>query len=154
MILDDEYFMRYALAEAEKALAADEVPIGAIIVANGKIIAKAHNMVERLNDVTAHAEMIAFTAAAEALGGKYLKGCTMYVTLEPCVMCSGASYWTQIDRIVVGAKPENAKVIPLSIEKRGFLSRGIKLHPQTEYLQGVLSDECSQKLVNYFRGKR
>ncbi len=144
MILDDEYFMRYALAEAEKALAADEVPIGAIIVANGKIIAKAHNMVERLNDVTAHAEMIAFTAAAEALGGKYLKGCTMYVTLEPCVMCSGASYWTQIDRIVVGAKDE----------KRGFLSRGIKLHPQTEYLQGVLSDECSQKLVNYFRGKR
>ncbi len=144
MILDDEYFMRYALAEAEKALAADEVPIGAIIVANGKIIAKAHNMVERLNDVTAHAEMIAFTAAAEALGGKYLKGCTMYVTLEPCVMCSGASYWTQIDRIVVGAKDE----------KRGFLSQGIKLHPQTEYLQGVLSDECSQKLVNYFRGKR
>ncbi len=144
MILDDEYFMRYALAEAEKALAADEVPIGAIIVANGRIIAKAHNMVERLNDVTAHAEMIAFTAAAEALGGKYLKGCTLYVTLEPCVMCSGASYWTQIDRIVVGAKDE----------KRGYLSQGIKLHPQTEYLQGILSDDCSQILVNYFRGKR
>jgi tRNA(adenine34) deaminase len=144
MILDDEYFMRYALAEAENALAADEVPIGAIIVANGKIIAKAHNMVERLNDVTAHAEMIAFTAAAEALGGKYLKGCTLYVTLEPCAMCSGASYWTQIDRIVVGAKDE----------KRGFLSQGIKLHPQTEYEQGVLSDECSQILVNYFRSKR
>jgi tRNA(adenine34) deaminase len=144
MILDDEYFMRYALAEAEKALSADEVPIGAVIVANGKIIAKAYNMVERLNDVTAHAEMIAFTAAAEALGGKYLKGCTLYVTLEPCTMCSGASYWTQIDRIVVGAKDE----------KRGFLSHGIKLHPQTEYVQGVLSDECSQILVNYFRGKR
>jgi len=144
MILDDEYFMRYALAEAENALAADEVPIGAIIVANGKIIAKAHNMVERLNDVTAHAEMIAFTAAAEALGGKYLKGCTLYVTLEPCAMCSGASYWTQIDRIVVGAKDE----------KRGFLSQGIKLHPHTEYEQGVLSDECSQILVNYFRSKR
>lgn len=113
MILDDEYFMRQALAEAEKALAADEVPIGAVIVANGRIIARTHNMVERLNDVTAHAEMMAFTAAAESLGGKYLKGCTLYVTLEPCTMCSGASYWTQIDRIVVGA----------SDEKRGFLSQ-------------------------------
>ena len=128
MILDDEYFMRQALADEEKALTADEVPIGAVIVANGRIIARSHNMVERLNDVTAHAEMMAFTAAAEALGGKYLKGCTLYVTLEPCTMCSGASYWTQIDRIVVGA----------SDEKRGFLSQGIKLHPQTEYVQGVL----------------
>lgn len=144
MILDDEYFMRQALAEAEKALAADEVPIGAVIVANGRIIARSHNMVERLNDVTAHAEMMAFTAAAEALGGKYLKGCTLYVTLEPCTMCSGASYWTQIDRIVVGA----------SDEKRGFLSQGIKLHPQTEYVQGVLADECSEIIVNYFRSKR
>jgi tRNA(adenine34) deaminase len=144
MILDDEYFMRQALAESEKALAADEVPIGAVVVANGRIIARSHNMVERLNDVTAHAEMMAFTAAAEALGGKYLKGCTLYVTLEPCVMCSGASYWTQIDRIVVGAKDE----------KRGFLSQGIKLHPQTEYVQGVLADECSEIIVNYFRSKR
>lgn len=144
MILDDEYFMRQALAEAEKALAADEVPIGAVIVANGRIIARTHNMVERLNDVTAHAEMMAFTAAAESLGGKYLKGCTLYVTLEPCTMCSGASYWTQIDRIVVGA----------SDEKRGFLSQGIKLHPQTEYVQGVLADECSEIIVNYFRSKR
>ncbi len=144
MILDDEYFMRQALAEAEKALTADEVPIGAVIVANGRIIARSHNMVERLNDVTAHAEMMAFTAAAEALGGKYLKGCTLYVTLEPCTMCSGASYWTQIDRIVVGA----------SDEKRGFLSQGIKLHPQTEYVQGVLADECSEIIVNYFRSKR
>ena len=144
MILDDEYFMRQALAEAQKALAADEVPIGAVIVANGRIIARSHNMVERLNDVTAHAEMMAFTAAAEALGGKYLKGCTLYVTLEPCTMCSGASYWTQIERIVVGAKDE----------KRGFLSQGIKLHPQTEYVQGVLADECSKIIVNYFRSKR
>ena len=144
MILDDEYFMRQALAEAEKALTADEVPIGAVIVANGRIIARSHNMVERLNDVTAHAEMMALTAAAEALGGKYLKGCTLYVTLEPCTMCSGASYWTQIDRIVVGA----------SDEKRGFLSQGIKLHPQTEYVQGVLADECSEIIVNYFRSKR
>ena len=144
MILDDEYFMRQALAEAQKALAADEVPIGAVIVANGRIIARSHNMVERLNDVTAHAEMMAFTAAAEAIGGKYLKGCTLYVTLEPCTMCSGASYWTQIDRIVVGAKDE----------KRGFLSQGIKLHPQTEYVQGVLADECSEIIVNYFRSKR
>lgn len=144
MILNDEYFMRQALAEAEKALVADEVPIGAVIVANGRIIARSHNMVERLNDVTAHAEMMAFTAAAEALGGKYLKGCTLYVTLEPCTMCSGASYWTQIERIVVGAKDE----------KRGFLSQGIKLHPQTEYVQGVLADECSKIIVNYFRSKR
>ena len=144
MILDDEYFMRQALAEAQKALAADEVPIGAVIVANGRIIARSHNMVERLNDVTAHAEMMAFTAAAEAIGGKYLKGCTLYVTLEPCTMCSGASYWTQIDKIVVGAKDE----------KRGFLSQGIKLHPQTEYVQGVLADECSEIIVNYFRSKR
>ena len=144
MILDDEYFMRQALAEAQKALAADEVPIGAVIVANGRIIARSHNLVERLNDVTAHAEMMAFTAAAEAIGGKYLKGCTLYVTLEPCVMCSGASYWTQIDRIVVGAKDE----------KRGFLSQEIKLHPQTEYVQGVLADECSEIIVNYFRSKR
>lgn len=144
MILDDEYFMRQALAEAQKALAADEVPIGAVIVANGRIIARSHNMVERLNDVTAHAEMMAFTAAAEAIGGKYLIGCTLYVTLEPCTMCSGASYWTQIDRIVVGAKDE----------KRGFLSQGIKLHPQTEYVQGVLADECSEIIVNYFRSKR
>ena len=144
MILNDEYFMRQALAEADKALVADEVPIGAVIVANGRIIARSHNMVERLNDVTAHAEMMAFTAAAEALGGKYLKGCTLYVTLEPCTMCSGASYWTQIERIVVGAKDE----------KRGFLSQGIKLHPQTEYVQGVLADECSEIIVNYFRSKR
>jgi tRNA(adenine34) deaminase len=144
VILDDEYFMRQALAEAQKALAADEVPIGAVIVANGRIIARSHNMVERLNDVTAHAEMMAFTAAAEAIGGKYLIGCTLYVTLEPCTMCSGASYWTQIDRIVVGAKDE----------KRGFLSQGIKLHPQTEYVQGVLADECSEIIVNYFRSKR
>jgi tRNA(adenine34) deaminase len=144
VILDDEYFMRQALAEAEKALAADEVPIGAVIVANGRIVARSHNMVERLNDVTAHAEMMAFTAAAEAIGGKYLKGCTLYVTLEPCTMCSGASYWTQIERIVVGAKDE----------KRGFLSQGIKLHPQTEYVQGVLADECSEIIVNYFRSKR
>jgi tRNA(adenine34) deaminase len=144
VILEDEYFMRQALAEAEKALAADEVPIGAVIVANGRIVARSHNMVERLNDVTAHAEMMAFTAAAEAIGGKYLKGCTLYVTLEPCTMCSGASYWTQIDRIVVGAKDE----------KRGFLSQGIKLHPQTEYVQGVLADECSEIIVNYFRSKR
>ena len=144
MILDDEYFMRQALAEAEKAMAADEVPIGALIVADGKILARAHNMVERLNDVTAHAEMMAFTAAAEAIGGKYLKGCTLYVTLEPCLMCSGASYWTQIDRIVVGAKDE----------KRGFLSQGVKLHPQTEYTQGVLAEECSNIIVSYFKSKR
>ena len=144
MILDDTYFMRQALVEAANALAIDEVPIGAVIVANGRIIARSHNRVEQLNDVTAHAEMMAFTAAAEALGGKYLKGCTLYVTLEPCVMCSGAAYWTQIDRIVVGAPDE----------KRGFLSQGLKLHPKTEYIQGVLAEECSEIIVNYFKSKR
>ena len=100
----DEYFMREALKEAQKAFDLDEVPIGAVIVSNNRIIARAHNLTERLNDVTAHAEMQAFTSAAEFLGGKYLHNCTLYVTIEPCVMCTGASYWTQLNKIVYGAK--------------------------------------------------
>lgn len=147
MLLDDEYFMRAALAEAREALAKDEVPIGAVITANGRIIARCHNLVEHLNDVTAHAEMMAFTAAANGLGGKYLKDCTLYVTLEPCLMCAGAAYWTQISRVVYGAADE----------KRGFsTSAGPKkvLHPTTEVKGGVLDEECSTILKDYFKTKR
>jgi tRNA(adenine34) deaminase len=147
MILSDEYFMRAALTEAKEALHQDEVPIGAVIVAGGQIIARGHNLVEKLNDVTAHAEMMAFTAAAENLGGKYLKDCTLYVTLEPCTMCAGASFWTQISRIVYGA----------SDEKRGFtqITTAKKiLHPTTEVQGGVLESECSELLKSYFKSKR
>lgn len=147
MLLNDEYFMRAAIAEAKEALAKDEVPIGAVITANGKIIARGHNLVESLNDVTAHAEMMAFTAAANGLGGKYLKDCTLYVTLEPCLMCAGAAYWTQISRVVYGAGDE----------KRGFSSlSGSKpiLHPATEIIRGVLAGECSALLTAYFKSKR
>ena len=147
MLLDDEYFMRAALAEAKEGLAIDEVPIGAVIVAAGRIIARGHNMVEKLTDVTAHAEMMAFTAAADGLGGKYLKDCTLYVTLEPCPMCAGAAFWTQITRIVYGA----------SDDKRGYsLVEGAKtiLHPSTEVKSGVLEAECSALLKDYFKSKR
>ena len=120
---DDEHFMREALKEAKKALQADEIPVGAVIVCNGQIIARGHNYTQRLNDVTAHAEMQAFTSAANFLGGKYLHECTLYVTLEPCVMCAGAAFWTQIERIVFGAEDE----------KRGFLLIEKKLlHPKTK----------------------
>ncbi|MBL7924240.1 MAG: nucleoside deaminase [Bacteroidia bacterium] len=147
MVLDDEYFMRAALTEAKAALALDEVPIGAVIVAGGKIIARGHNLVERLNDVTAHAEMMAFTAAAQSLGGKYLKDCTLYVTLEPCPMCAGAAFWSQLSRLVFGAADP----------KRGFSlledSKKI-LHPGTEVRSGVLEADCSALLKDYFRSKR
>ena len=136
--------MQQALVEAGKALDADEVPIGAVIVAGGKVIARAHNLVERLNDVTAHAEMMAFTAAADNLGGKYLKDCTLYVTLEPCVMCAGAAFWTQIPRVVIGATDE----------KRGFINAGVKLHPTAEIVTGVLEEECSKMIIGYFKSKR
>lgn len=139
--------MRAALAEAKEALLQDEVPIGAVIVANDQIIARGHNLVEKLNDVTAHAEMMAFTAAAENLGGKYLKDCTLYVTLEPCPMCAGAAYWTQITKIVFGAADE----------KRGFsqISPAKKiLHPSTQVQGGVLASECSDLLKAYFKSKR
>ena len=137
--------MQVAIQEAKKALTVDEVPIGAVIVSEGQIIARAHNLTERLNDVTAHAEMQAFTSAAEYLGGKYLHNCTLYVTIEPCVMCSGAAYWAQIKGIVYGAIDE----------KRGSSKHGIKLtHPKTIVKQGVLEKECRQIMQSFFSSKR
>ena len=141
----DEYFMKEALKEARKAFELDEVPVGAVIVCRDRIIARAHNLTERLNDVTAHAEMQAFTAAANHLGGKYLDECTLYVTLEPCVMCAGASFWTQIGRIVYGA----------SDEKRGYTLTGARLlHPQTTVVPGIMETECSALLKEFFKSKR
>lgn len=141
----DEHFMREALKEAEKAFELDEVPIGAVIVSDGQIIARAHNLTERLNDVTAHAEMQAFTSAAEYLGGKYLHNCSLYVTIEPCVMCSGASYWTQIAKVVYGAKDE----------KRGASKLEVKLtHPKTTLKSGVLEEQCAELMQSFFKQKR
>ena len=142
---NDIYFMKQALAQAKKAYDKGEVPVGAIIVCDNQIIARAHNYTEALNDVTAHAEMQAFTAAADYLGGKYLTECTLYVTLEPCVMCGGASYWTQLKKIVFGAADE----------KRGFsiLSENI-LHPKTEVESGLMKEECSKLLTDFFQSKR
>ena len=145
LILSDEYFMREALKEAKKAFDADEVPVGAVVVCNEKIIARGCNLTERLNDVTAHAEMQAFTSAANFLGGKYLDACTLYVTVEPCVMCAGASYWTQIGRIVFGARDE----------KKGFLLMSKKiLHPKTTLISGILEKECGELMKEFFRKKR
>lgn len=141
---DDAYFMKRALQEAQLAFDKNEVPVGAVIVMNNQIIARAHNLTETLTDVTAHAEMQAFTAAADFLGGKYLKECTLYVTLEPCQMCAGASYWTQIGKIVYGA----------SEEKRGFLKLNTTLHPKTKVMGGVLEPECSELLTRFFIEKR
>lgn len=144
-LLSDEYFMREALKEAQKALEKDEVPVGAVIVSNKKIIARAHNLTETLNDVTAHAEMQAFTSAANQLGGKYLKDCTLYVTLEPCLMCAGAAAWTQIPHIVFGA----------SDSKKGYSKvSSLVLHPKTIVRKGVLEQECSQLLSAFFQRKR
>ncbi len=141
----DEFFMQQALIEARAARDEGEIPIGAVIVSNGNIIARGHNNTERLNDVTAHAEMIAFTAAAETLGGKYLPNCTLYVTVEPCFMCAGAAGWTQIGRIVYGA----------SDPKRGFSKMGRDmLHPKTEVVSGVMEEECASLMKEFFRNKR
>ncbi len=141
----DDFFMKEALKEAQKALALDEVPIGAVIVHGGRIIGRGHNLTEQLNDVTAHAEMQAFTAAANYTGGKYLKDCTLYVTIEPCVMCAGASYWTQISRIVYGA----------SDNKRGFSQVSDQIiHPKTEVLSGVRSEEAASLMKDFFIAKR
>jgi tRNA(adenine34) deaminase len=141
----DAYFMRQAIQEAQKALELDEVPVGAVIVANNRVIARAHNFTERLNDVTAHAEMQAITAAAENLGGKYLVDCTLYVTLEPCVMCAGALNWSQISKIVIGAKDP----------KRGALRFGQELfHPKTEIIVGIEEEECATLVKDFFKGKR
>lgn len=144
-VFSDEQFMREALKEARRAFDADEVPVGAVVVANNRIIARAHNLTERLNDVTAHAEMQAITAAANALGGKYLTDCTLYVTLEPCVMCAGALSWAQISRIVYGA----------SDEKRGYIKLNQPvLHPKTVIERGLLADECAKLMKDFFQKKR
>ncbi len=140
----DEYFMKVALQEAEAALEKEEVPVGCIIVANGRIIARAHNMTEVLNDVTAHAEMQVITSAANYLGGKYLQSCTMYVTLEPCVMCCGALSWSQISKVVIGARDPH----------RGFINKNLSLHPKTEIVTGILEEECSAIVKNFFKSRR
>ena len=137
--------MRDAMREAQMAAAEDEVPIGAVIVCSGRIIGKGHNMTERLNDPTAHAEMIAITAATEAMGGKYLSDCTLYVTVEPCPMCAGALAWSQIGRVVYGA----------SDPKRGFsMFTPSLMHPKTEVVSGILADECGTLVTDFFRSKR
>lgn len=143
-LFSDEYFMKKALVEAEVAFENGEVPVGAVIVIDNRVIARAHNLTELLNDVTAHAEMQAITAAADFLGGKYLKKCTLYVTLEPCQMCGGALYWSQIDRIVYGAKDET----------RGYEVMGTTLHPKTTIIGGVLKKECSQLVKRFFIERR
>jgi len=140
----DEYFMKMALQEAEKAFESDEIPVGCIVVSQDRIIARGHNLTERLNDVTAHAEMQAITSAASYLGGKYLIDCTMYVTLEPCVMCAGALAWSQISRVVIGARDQH----------RGFMAKNISLHPKTKIETGVLENECSSLVKEFFRTKR
>ncbi len=143
--MDDAYFMRQALLEAERAYELGEVPVGALVVANNQIIARAHNLTEQLNDVTAHAEMQAFTAAAENLGGKYLDECTLYVTLEPCTMCAGAAFWAQLGRLVYGAGDL----------KKGFsLIRQNILHPKTVVVSGVLAKEASEVLQRFFQERR
>ena len=141
----DEYFMQQALREARQAAAEGEIPVGAVVVSDGRILARAHNNTERLGDVTAHAELLAVTAASGALGAKYLTGCTLYVTLEPCPMCAGALAWSQISRIVYGA----------SDPKRGFerIDRQL-LHPRTEVTAGLLADECASLVKEFFKERR
>jgi tRNA(adenine34) deaminase len=144
-IFSEEYFMNEALKEARKALEKDEVPIGAVVVIENRIIARAHNLTETLHDVTAHAEMQAFTAASDYLGGKYLKECILYVTLEPCVMCAGAAFWSQIGKLVYGADDQ----------KRGYLLIHEKLlHPKTEVVSGILSEQSTILLKEFFKRKR
>ncbi|AZI21230.1 nucleoside deaminase [Chryseobacterium taklimakanense] len=140
----DEYFMKMALQEAEAAFEKDEVPVGCIIISSNRVIARSHNLTETLNDVTAHAEMQAITSAANFLGGKYLQNCTMYITLEPCVMCAGALNWSQISKVVIGARDE----------QRGFINKNLMLHPKTEVVTGILANECSQIVLDFFRSKR
>ncbi len=143
--MTDDIYMRQALQLAQQAYDEDEVPVGAIIVGNGRVIAKAYNQTEKLTDVTAHAEILAITAAANTIGGKYLKGCTLYVTMEPCIMCAGALAWSQIDRIVFGAFDP----------KRGFqrITESL-IHPSTTVLGGVLEEECSDIVKRFFKRKR
>ena len=142
---EDEKFMKMALAEAEKAEREDEIPIGAVIVAKGRVLAKAHNLTETLCDVTAHAEMQAITSAANTLGGKYLDGCTLYVTVEPCPMCAGALGWSQISRVVYGCPDA----------KRGYREYAPRaLHPKTIVTEGVLCEECKKIMQDFFKKKR
>ncbi len=144
-VFSDEYFMKEALKEARIAFEGDEVPVGAVIVCNERIIARSHNLSERLIDATAHAEMQAFTSASNYLGSKFLDECTLYVTVEPCVMCAGAAYWTRIKKIVYGARDE----------KRGYLNlTNNPLHPKTEVVSGVLENECSELMSRFFKAKR
>ncbi len=142
---EDEKFMRSALDEARRALAVGEVPIGAVVVCGGRIVGRGHNLVETLGDATAHAEMQAITAAAAAIGGKYLNECTLYVTVEPCVMCAGACAWSQVGRLVFGAPDP----------KRGFRSVGAQLlHPRTKVCEGILQDECGELVSSFFKKLR
>lgn len=142
---DDNFYMRKALEEARRAGEEGEIPVGAVVVCRDTVIAKAHNLTERLTDVTAHAEMQAITAAAEYLGGKYLNDCTLYVTVEPCIMCAGALGWSQLGKLVFGA----------SDEKRGYQRFAPQaLHPKTVVVQGVMEEECAQLMKDFFKGKR
>ncbi len=143
-IYTDEYFMKQAFAEAEYALAKDEIPVGAIVVTGHKIIGRGHNLTEQLTDVTAHAEMQAITAASAYLGGKYLRDCTIYVTLEPCSMCAGALYWSQVGKVVFAAPDE----------KRGYRSMGGQLHPKTIVEEGLMAARSTQMLRAFFATKR
>ncbi len=144
MIFNDEYFMKLALKEAKKAFEMGEVPVGAVIVAQEQVISKGHNLTEQLNDVTAHAEMMAITAASENLGGKYLNDCVLYVTLEPCMMCAGAMYWAQLGTLVFGAYDE----------KRGYSRSSLVLHPRTQVVGGILEQDSAQLLKDFFLSKR
>ena len=143
-IFTDEYFMKKALQEAEAAYDKGEIPVGAIVVVDNRVIARTHNLTEILNDVTAHAEMQCITSAANFLGGKYLRGCTLYVTLEPCQMCAGALYWSQVSKIVFGARDE----------QRGYLTMGAKLHPKTIVDGGVLATEAAALMLKFFAERR
>ena len=142
---EDERFMREALREADRAWDEDEIPVGAVVVCNGRVIGKGHNLTEKLHDVTAHAEMQAITAAAEYLGGKYLDNCTLYVTVEPCVMCAGAIAWSQMGRLVYGT----------SDDKRGYMRYAPEaLHPKTQVVKGVLADEAAERMKMFFKRRR
>ncbi|MBC7641442.1 MAG: nucleoside deaminase [Flavobacterium sp.] len=143
-VFSDQYFMKKALIEAQTAFDKGEIPVGAIIVIENKVIARSHNLTELLNDVTAHAEMQAITAAANFLGGKYLINCTLYVTVEPCQMCAGALYWSQISKIVYGATDQN----------RGFVNMNTKLHPKTVVVSGILEEKCANLMKQFFLEKR
>ena len=143
-IFTDEYFMKKAFQEAQVAFEKGEIPVGAVVVVNNRVIAKTHNLTELLNDVTAHAEMQAITSAANFLGGKYLTGCAVYVTLEPCQMCAGALYWSQVSKVVYGAPDTH----------RGYRVMGGKLHPKTEVVSGIMEEECSRIVKDFFQKRR